>query len=159
MLLEVLDRTAVPARRQGGRQRVWEDLLLASLDAVEDGARDRSRIGLRYLEVADHVGVHRTGKDGVHPNTPTGEQRSQRLRQRERRCLGGRVRRVDRQGGECRHRQYVDYCAPRTSQLRQERLRHAVRSEEVDRQVLLEYRAIAEIVQQGYAGIVDQDIE
>ena len=53
----------------------------------------------------------------------------------------------------------VDDGSSGTSQLRQERLGHTVGSEEVDGEVLLEHRPIAEVVVQRQAGIVDEDVE
>src|SRR4029450_13361130 len=59
--LEFLDSAGAPAVGQVDRHRVGEDLLITTLDAVEDRLRDRLRSRLRYLEAAHHVRGDRPG--------------------------------------------------------------------------------------------------
>src|SRR5262245_17789858 len=46
--------------------RVGEDVLLVGREPVEDGGRHVGRAGLRDVEAADHVGVHRAREDAMH---------------------------------------------------------------------------------------------
>lgn len=88
-----------------------------------------------------------------------GQERSERLRHVERGCLRNGVGGYDRQRSERRERQVVDDCTLGTFQQRQERLRHFQRTQEVDGQVPFDYIEITQIVVDGDAGIVDEDVQ
>src|SRR5204863_2155357 len=77
LALEGLDGAVAPAVGQGLGHGIGEDVLLAAVHRVEDGARDGLRGGLRDVEVPGHVGLGWSDQDGVDPHTqsgPRGEQ-------------------------------------------------------------------------------------
>ena len=92
-------------------------------------------------------------------HAPPGQQRAQRLRQRERGRLRDRVGGSDRQGGERHDRHVVDDGSPRPGQQPQQGPGDAPRAEEVDGEVPLEHSAVTEVVVRRQPGVVDQDVE
>src|SRR6185437_6951238 len=157
--LECFRHTTAPAFCDRRRHGIGEDVLLASFHAVEDGACDRFRRGLRNVEAAGHVGVHRTRKDAMDAYASPGPERAQRLCQRKRRRLRDRVRRRERHWGHRGQGQDVDDGAAGTSQQWQEGPRQAIRAEKVHREVPLEPCPLAQAIVKVHAGIVDENIE
>src|SRR5215469_1082205 len=91
LALKRLGYTVAPALRDGLRHWVGEDVFLAFFDSIEDASRDGLRRRLGYIEVPNHIGVHRAGENGVNGHAAGGPKAAQRLRQRERGCLGDGV--------------------------------------------------------------------
>src|SRR3979411_2858748 len=84
LALERLGHTAAPARSQGLRHGIGEDILLPSFQSVQDAFRDGLRRALRYFEASGHIGVHRAREDGMNAHAPSGQEGTQRLRQGKR---------------------------------------------------------------------------
>ena len=95
----------------------------------------------------------------MHRHTLARQQRAHRLRHVERGRFGNGVAGDDRDGRERHHRQVVDDGSLRASQKRQESPRHIQRSVEVNRQVLLDERGVAQIVIERDAGVVDENVQ
>src|ERR1700716_4661750 len=70
LALERLGHTAAPALSQGLCHGIGEDILLPSLQSVQDAFRDGLRRALRYFEAPGHIGVHRAGQDGMNAHPP-----------------------------------------------------------------------------------------
>lgn len=95
----------------------------------------------------------------MNAHAPSGQEGAQRLRQRERRRLRDRVGRKHRHRGESAGRDDVDDRSAGTSQRREKRLRHRPGAEQVDGKVLVDRAAIAQIIRQRDAGVVDQYVD
>src|SRR5579859_4338366 len=65
LALKLLDRTAAPALCQGLRHGVGKDFFLSLLYPVEDGSRDGLWRSLRYVQGSGHLGINRSGQDGM----------------------------------------------------------------------------------------------
>ena len=81
------------------------------------------------------------------------------MRQVKRGGLRSRVGRYDRQRSEPREGQVVDNGSFGAFQEQQERIGHFEQTKEVDREGLFKRVEIAEVVVEGYAGIIDENVE
>ncbi len=150
-------RRANPRRQTARRDR--GRFLFALLQPVENAARRGLGRGLGNVEAAVHVGVDGAEDHGMDRHALPGQERAQRLRHVQRRRLRDRVAGNDRQGRERHQRQVVDDGSFGALQQRQERARHFEHAEQVDGQMLLDGVDAAQIVIDGDAGIVDEDVE
>src|SRR6266478_3175731 len=159
LALERLGYAGAPPLRDRLGHGIGEDVLFASLQAVEDASRRGLGRDLGYVEPPVHIGVDGPQEDGMNRHALAGQKGPQRLRHVGRRRLGNGVAGYDRQGGERCQRQIVDDGSVGAPQQRQESARYFKHSEEVDSQVLLDGVRIDQIIVNSDAGIVNEDVE
>ena len=87
-----------------------------------------------------------------------GQVHAQGLGHRERGGLGDRVGGTERRGSDTCERMNVDNRGA-TGQQRQKCLYHGARAVEVDGELLLEDRLIAEVVERRHTGVVDENVQ
>src|SRR5260370_19711390 len=74
LALKLLDRTAAPALCQGRRHGVGKDFFLPLLHSVEESSCDGFWRGLRYVQGSGHLGIYRSGQDGMSADAPSSQQ-------------------------------------------------------------------------------------
>src|SRR5579859_7242252 len=74
LALKLLERTATPALCQGLRHGVGKDFFLSLLHSVEDSSCDRLWGGLWDVQVSGHLGIYRSGQDGISADALSSQQ-------------------------------------------------------------------------------------